>query len=1485
MQSSESGEQQNNSSQTKDFFVVGIGASAGGLRPIEEFFEHIPTDSGAAFVIVQHLSPDFKSLMKELLGRKTKMEIYRVEDGMRLKPNSIYLIPPGKNLVIENKYLRLQKQNRNNQRPNFSIDIFFKSLAQDCPERAIALVLSGTGSDGTHGVRAIHEAGGLAMAQDPQTAEFDGMPTSAIATGVIEQVLSPPELAEIIYKCLKSPSTTTECISSDSEFGLNSEKIQRISNILARHDQVDFSHYKPSTLCRRIHRRCLIVGCKNLEDYIDLLEVFPEERESLRNDLLISVTSFFRDFSAWEYLKINVIPNLLETIKAGEELRVWVSACATGEEAYSLGILLDEAIDNLGKSVKVKIFATDIDKLALEKAANGIYPETIANDISPERLEKYFIHKDQCFQVTRKLREMLIFAPHDLAKDAGFTRIHLITCRNVLIYMQTQLQQQVLRNLHFSLSLQGILFLGEAETVGEYQHEFSTVHEKWKIYQKRRDVRLPLPVRGIEKISRNFKTQQSAFPLNNSRKEQMLELAFTGFLAENKTTCLLVDRDYQVLHIFEDLLGVLKLPTGNPTMDITKLVLPSLQLPLNTALHRAKREKGPVSYIGINLCKDDCEQSVNLKVSYYQGKKLAGDLLMVVMSAQTPSQSIPVGDRFEADSESQERIIQLEHELQQTRENLQATIEELETSNEEQQATNEELIASNEELQSTNEELHSVNEELFSVNTEHQSKIQELTELNSDVHNLLGSTNIGVVFLDQDLKIRKFTRAATQAINLVGTDIGRPLAHLSYNFHCSDLMELLKQVIATQEPQEREVKINSSGINLLMRINPYQQENELADGVVITFVDINEIKKVQQKLSDANDALQEREQQLGAILSNTKSIIYLKDIQGRYILGNKYLFEVIDLSEEEVIGKTDGELFPPQFADVFYANDQEVLDKGKALEFEEQLLIKDKLHTYISVKAPLKDPDSGIAYAICGISTDISHIKQIEAELRQANTQLAKAKEGAEAANKAKSEFLAKMTHELRTPLNAILGFTQILHRQDNFNKQQHKYLDTVLRSGKHLLDLINDILDISKIEAGMSELRISGFDLYGMIDSLEQMLHNRASSKGLQFNIRIDRDVPQYINADEAKLRQILINLLGNAIKFTKSGSVNLHIKIAENLLLRSEEIKSEEIKLEEIKLQKSTINFEVEDTGKGIPPEELNRVFEAFVQSGTSYQTFEGTGLGLAISKRFVELMGGEIHIQSTLGRGTKVDFDLTVTSIPKEEFTQSLPKGRIVGLAPDQPKPLILVVEDNWENRQLLFQILSDVGFLVITASDGKEAVEKWEQHDPALILMDMRMPVMDGYQATKYIKSSDKGKNTTIIIAQTASAFNEERKFMLSLGCNDFIHKPFQEQVILEKIGIHLGINFIYQSDLNRSASPENTSVPLTSDSLTVMSKEWRNKLNQFASTCNQNAVMQTLSEIPETHNPLKQRLFKLAYDFQFDTIVGLTKIPTSENVSK
>ncbi|MDJ0715840.1 MAG: chemotaxis protein CheB [Prochloraceae cyanobacterium] len=1280
-----------------NFFVVGIGASAGGLRALEEFFENMPTDSGAAFVVIQHLSPDFKSLMKELLERRTRMPIYRVTDGMMLESSSVYLIPPGKNLVVANKKLHLlEQEERNRHGPNFPIDIFLESLAKNYAERAIGVILSGTGSDGTNGLRAINEAGGLAMVQDPLTAEFDGMPRTAISTGVVDQILSPKNLASAIYQLVRSP-IEAQPFSKSSNKLLDSFKLQRIASILAKHEQIDFSHYKTSTLSRRIHRRCLISGCNSLEDYVRLLETSSEERSTLRHDLLISVTKFFRDLQTWKFLETKVIPETIEQAKPGEELRFWVTACATGEEAYSLAILIDEAVEKLAKEVKVKIFATDIDKEALQKATQGIYSETIVNDVNAERLQRYFIRKDNSFQVIRRLREKLLFAPHDLTKDAGFTRMNLISCRNVLIYMQPELQQQVLRNLHFSLGTKGILFLGEAETLGDFEEEFRALNKKAKIFQKLRDTKLPLFVRGVEKISQKFLPISQPQEKQESRLEPMLDEAFSSFLAEQKATCFLVDRQNKLFHVFNQSLEVLKFSTGRTTTDVTKLVVPALQLPLTTALHRAGRELRPVAYSGIKLNEDERAKNVKLKVTYHQTNKLAGDFFMVIIQEEDRSQTTD-GEPFEADTEASHRIMELEYELQQNRENLQAVIEELETTNEEQQATNEELIASNEELQSTNEELHSVNEELYTVNAEYQSKIEELTELNNDIDNLLRSTNIGVVFLDLQLKIRKFTPAATVAINLVQADIGRPLEHITHNLNCAEILKLLQGVIESQQPLEKEVQLAKNGKYLLMRVNPYLQEDGRLDGVVLTFVDIDEIKKVQQQLSETNEALwrskqklrqvneelerrvedrtlalQENEQRLRAILDNTTSLVYLKDINGRYQLVNPRLLELLGRSETEVLGKTDRDLFPEEIATALVANDRQVLKAGEVREFEEKIQYSEGFRTYIAMKAPLCH-DNGEAYAVCGISTNITQQKQTETALResaarerailkvvekmrqtldlkeilratteelrdilqcdrvsvyrfnknwsgqfvaesvssgwvrlvhedrekvwedsylqeteggrfrqhqsytisdiyQANlaechvelleqfqarsfcivpvfngntlwgllsayqndrprqwtlgetklltqvgiqlgvsvqqsglfTQihnqsqaLQKAKEEAEAANQAKSAFIAHTSHELRTPLNAILGFAQIFKRDPHLTPSQINAIEVIRQSGEHLLTLINDILYLAKIEAGKLELELRDFHFPSFLDNLLAITRLRAEQKGL---------------------------------------------------------------------------------------------------------------------------------------------------------------------------------------------------------------------------------------------------------------------------------------------------------------------------------------------------------------------------------------------------
>ena len=929
------------------FFVVGIGASAGGLRALEEFFDHMPADSSAAFIVIQHLSPDFKSLMKELLSRRTRMNVHRVEQGMKIAPDNVYLIPPGKNLSIEAGALHLSEQESRKVHGaiSFPINIFLHSLADNYAEQAVGIVLSGTGSDGTQGLQAIKEAGGTVLVQDPSTAEFDGMPQNAIAKGIVDRVLPPAELAQLLYEFLTSPIDGENFEQTNSAL-IDSRQIQTIADILVDHQKLDFSHYKKTTVSRRIHRRCLIVRCANINEYIALLESSEEERDILSNELLINVTRFFRDANAWSYLESCVIEPLVKKAKSGEELRFWIAACSTGEEAYSLGMLIDETMAKFNQKLRIKIFATDVDRLALEKAMAGIYPETISNDLSEQRIQNYFLYRDGNYQVTRQLREMMIFAPHDLTKDAGFTRMHLVTCRNMLIYLEPDLQQQVIRNIHFSLNHEGMLFLGEAENLGDIEDEFTVINKKWKIYQKRRNVRLPLSVKSFSSRGRTSLLHSTVSTGTKSRYEPMLEETLKTVLSDRDALCLIIDRDRQLLHVYGDSQGILTVPQGKLSKEVINMVVPALKLPLNTALHRAKKENKPVLYTGIELHPErEKSRQVSVKVTYQESNKLAGDFLVVNIENDFKPQIIRE-EPFELDTQASQRIFQLEFELNQTRENLQAVIEELETTNEEQQATNEELIASNEELQSTNEELHSVNEELHTVNTEYQSKIQQLVELNNDIDNLLQSTDIGVIFLDIQLKIRKFTQAATKAVSLVESDIGRPLAHLAHNMDVEDLNKLLEEAIANETAVEREVGLKNCSESMLMRINPYRMENDVLDGIVLTFVDISEIAEVQEQLQTSYRNLQqeikerqkielslrESKERFRSLIETSSDWVWEIDENMVYTYVSPKVEELLGYEAAEILGKTPFDLMSAQSAERVKAAFNTIGDRSQPFE-------------------------------------------------------------------------------------------------------------------------------------------------------------------------------------------------------------------------------------------------------------------------------------------------------------------------------------------------------------------------------------------------------------------------------------------------------------------------------------------------------------------------------------------------------------------------
>ncbi len=1338
------------SSNSKDFFIIGIGASAGGVQALEAFFGNLPDTPFAAFVVVQHLSPDHKSMMAEIIQRQTKLPVYQIEDGMVVEPNTAYVLPPGKVLTLENNRLRLVNRTESFDYP---VNKFFKSVAQEWGEKTVAIVLSGTGSDGTEGLKAISNAGGIGLVQSPETAEFTSMPSSAIPSGLVDEILSPQELAHTVFDLIRFSDSNPNASPQDVSL-INPDKLQQILDILAKREDIDFSHYKVGTLARRIHHRCSITQCNNLESYINLLEESEPEQKHLRQDLLIGATCFFRDRHAWEYVETRVLPRIIANLGHQQQLRIWVSACATGEEAYTMAMLVDEAIQKTNKSIQVKIFVTDIDTNSLEVAARGIYPETIANDITGERLEKYFTHHADHFQVKRFLREMLIIAPHDLTKNAGFSKMHLVSCRNVLIYMQPHLQQQVLRLLHFALAAQGILFLGSSETLGDLTEEFTVIEPKLKIFSKRRDISLTLAP-----ISRQTLVTPMNSMVRTKTKQNQLERLFEGLLdfclEERKLTFLLVNRNNQLLRIFYNNANLLTFSVGEAVLDITELIHPDLKLPLSTALHRAKRDKENVTYSGIKLNRGEESENISLKVGFDRSKLGIEDLLIILLEIETTTFiSNKAALHFDIDEQATRQITELEYELQQTRENLQVTIEELETTNEEQQATNEELLASNEELQSTNEELQSVNEELYTVNAEYQSKIQELTQLNNDIDNLLRSTDIGVVFLDRQLHIRKYTPAAKRAINIIPTDVDRPLAHLTHNLDRFDLVKTIQTAVDTENSSEEEVSITTTGEQLLMRVNPYLRENGTNDGVVLTFVNIGELKRVQSELHQANVLLEN-------LYAKSPVGLSLLDQNLKYLRINQALADINGFPIEEHIGKTIREILP-DLADRLEPIYHQVVETGEPIcdiEIKGTTPAHPDVEEYWCVSyypVDLLDGTRGVGTVI----TEITDIKRTQKQLLQQNQALEDAiavAQAADSANQAKSEFLANMSHEIRTPMNAILGVSEILQRT-SLNPEQHKFLQRLTVNGEKLLKLINDVLDLSKIEARELQLNPNEFILDTLRENLLDSFVTQAEENGLEFTFEIAPDVPRNLIGDDFRLQQILSNLVSNAIKFTETGEVSVNVT-------RDRDDSQSQVKL----------RFSIEDTGIGIASELQEKLFQPFTQADNSTtRKYGGTGLGLTICRRIVELMQGEIGVRSNPGDGSTFWFTLNLALADSgNEFQEISPT--IDSSSPTKPLR-ILVVEDNIDNRDIVVFMVESLGYQVDTVENGQEALDILSQNEYDIVFMDCQMPVMDGYEATEQLRQREGEQRHTTIIGLTAHAMDDDREKCLAAGMDEYLSKP-------------------------------------------------------------------------------------------------------------
>ncbi len=819
----------------KNQYYVAIGASAGGLEALESFFRAIPRNSNLIYIVIQHLSPDYKSYMDEILKRFTDIDILMATDGMTTEKNKIYLIPPGKNLSIYEGKLYLEKQKEHNYL-TLPIDIFFKSLAKDVGKYAIGIILSGTGSDGTLGIKTIKEAGGMVIVQDEQSAKFDGMPKSAISTGLVDYILPPEEMPKEIITFIESP-VLNDVEQKFIEDKSNLNNIAKINLILKNYCNIDFSGYKSNTIIRRLERRTKIKKCSNLEEYIDILRESDSEKESLYKEFLIGVTSFFRDSEAYRSLEEDVLPNL--DYSKGY-IRVWSAGVSTGEEAYSLAILLLEYTSRNNIDCDIKIFATDIDSKALETAGTGYYSQSLVADIEGQLLDKYFIKKGEGFIVSEILRKKVIFAKHNILKDPPFSKVDLISCRNLFIYLTSQHQQNILSNFYYSVAPKGFVFLGSSESIGEMSSAFTVIDSKWKIYRYR-DGYKPALINNLVTTSNdsNFLVPYKGISQGSIRLEKLLMETLNISLPPT----VIIDSNENILHIINDVSKYIVTQPGRFSNNFNSNMNKELALYVNNIIRKLKTEKKEVSLNNIPL-QSNGNSIITIRGRILSLNKIDFYLLSFLEIKNEVSNSISL--EINISEEAKERVKTLETELQLAREGLQATIEELETSNEELQSSNEELIASNEELQSTNEELQSVNEELFTVNNEYQAKIEELVKLNNDLDNLLKNTDIGALYLDKKLYIRKFTPIITAITNIVESDIGRPISHISLMDFYPEFLEDVYRVIDNLVEIDKEI-IDKDGKTWLVKLKPYRTEYNSIDGIIMTMVEITQLKKEQRE--------------------------------------------------------------------------------------------------------------------------------------------------------------------------------------------------------------------------------------------------------------------------------------------------------------------------------------------------------------------------------------------------------------------------------------------------------------------------------------------------------------------------------------------------------------------------------------------------------------------------------------------------------------
>lgn len=948
--------------------VVGIGASAGGLETLETFFSRMPPDTDLAFVVIQHLSPQHKSVMASLLAKHTRMPVQQIENDIALEPGHIYLNPPDKNVAVFNRRLHLLEPVPTGG-INMPIDFFFRSLSEDQGENAICIILSGTASDGTLGLKAVKGAGGMAMVQDPDTAKYGGMPRSAIGSGLVDFILPVEKMPEKLIRYATHPFLDVPGKIKTKET-IDQQALRTIFLLIRRETGHDFSQYKQKTIGRRIERRLAIHQINTIADYIRYLQKNPREIKLLFKDLVIGVTSFFRDPEAFAMLEQEVLPELLRKKVPDTPVRIWVAGCSTGEEAYSLAMAMFEAMTITGKSFSAQIFATDIDETAIEIARRGVYPGSIATDVPPERLDRFFTKFDGGFKVKKLLRDMVVFSLQSVIKDPPFSRLDLVSCRNLMIYMEAAIQKKILPMFHYTLTPDGILFLGTSESIGGFTDLFQAINSKWKLFKRSPGASAlapPTPRKIDSGVPQFFEFDE------NKKMPPPLEIqtiAEQAILDEYAPSGVLVDEKYEILHFIGKTGKYLVPPMGKPNFNILNMAREDIKPNLMVTLQKALRKKEAAAG-SIQIHHHGIVVTVNVTVKPLADRGLPG--LMLVMFKDEMPEALPEEKTAAATgTEKSPEVQQLEQELRSTREYLQATIEELETSNEELRSTNEEMQSVNEELQSTNEELEtskeelqSTNEELATVNSELQDKVEELVHTSNDMNNLMASTQIASIFLDCDMRIKRYTPPAADIVKLIHTDIGRPLSDLKTSFPDVDLTGLAQRVLKDLNTIEMEI-LSTDPIWYTVKVLPYRTLDNIIDGVVMSFIDVHKIKQA------------DKARRFATVLEDSNDAVTVVDSNGKILAWNQGAVRMYGWSETEALAMNVRQLIPEKKRDEVTVLFNRLMQGKTVKSFETQRLTKDGRPLDVWLTATALRDDAGNIIEVATTERDLAWITRTQ---------------------------------------------------------------------------------------------------------------------------------------------------------------------------------------------------------------------------------------------------------------------------------------------------------------------------------------------------------------------------------------------------------------------------------------------------------------------------------------------------------------------------